>query len=65
MDWDGLAFTAEEKHETGVRPGRYRDGPPVPVARQNVEFLRYADVLLMLAEAEVESNGDLEKPEGW
>ncbi|MCB0551307.1 MAG: RagB/SusD family nutrient uptake outer membrane protein [Phaeodactylibacter sp.] len=28
---------------------------------KNVEFLRYADVLLMLAEAEVESNGDLEE----
>ena len=28
---------------------------------KNVEFIRYADVLLMLAEAEVESGGDLER----
>lgn len=28
---------------------------------KNVEFIRYADVLLMLAEAEVESNGSLEE----
>ncbi|MCB0572488.1 MAG: RagB/SusD family nutrient uptake outer membrane protein, partial [Phaeodactylibacter sp.] len=27
---------------------------------KNVEFIRYADVLLLLAEAEVETNGDLE-----
>jgi hypothetical protein len=47
---------------SGLAPGKYRDGPPGTAASNvrhanDIPVLRYADVLLMYAEAENELNG--------